>query len=219
MNIQLNSIDKHAIEDEKIQITLRTSFITVVLFVFSYIYFFGTWTLTYSYEEIIALPILVLIFNLFYKLFIDRCPTCFQTSRRIITSISDVLASIYVMYLADDVGAYFAAILLWYIIGYNSRYGNKVGFIVYLVTIFSWLTLIYFSPYLRENSPLAFGWLIAYIIIPLYSFKLVARLHNTIEQLHQEVDNSSYKAGHDPLTNLPNRFLFQEALKKICSKF
>jgi len=109
--------------------------------------------------------------------------------------------------------------LLWYIIGYSSRFSNKVGFIVYGVTIFSWLTLIYFFPYLRQNYPLAFGWLIAYIIIPLYYFKLIAKLHRTIEQLHQEVDSSSYKAGHNPLTNLPNRFLFQKTLEKHVINF
>ena len=37
--------------------------------------------------------------------------------------------------------------------------------------------------------------------------------------MHQEVDSSSYKAGHDPLTNLPNRFLFQETLEKYVVNF
>ena len=166
-----------------------------------------------------ALPLLVLIFNLFYKLFIDRCLVCFQKIRMIVIPVLDVLASVYVMYLAGDVGIYFAGLLLWYIIGYSSRFGNKIGYMVYGVTIFSWLALIYFSSYLRQNSTLAFGWLAAYIIIPLYYFKLVAKLHHTIKQLHKEVDSSSYKAGHDPLTNLPNRFLFQEALEKYVTNF
>jgi len=219
LNTRLNSINKQALENEKIQINIRISFMIFVLFVFSYIYLFDKWTLKHSYEELIALPFLVLIINLFYRLFINRCPVCFQKSRMIVIPVLDVLASVYVMYLADDIGAYFAGILLWYIIGYSSRFGNKIGFIVYGITIFSWLILIYFSPYLRENNPLAFGWLIAYIIIPLYYFKLVAKLHRTIKQLHKEVDKASYKAGHDPLTNLPNRFLFQEVLEKYVENF
>jgi len=214
LHTHLNSLNKQALENEKIQIGLRVSFTIFVLLVFSYIYIFDIWRLNYSYKEVITLPLIVLIFNLFYTLFIRKCPTCFQTNRIIVMSTSDVIASVYVMYLADDISAYFASILLWYIIGYSSRFGNKVGFIIYIVTIFSWLTLIYFSPYLREHNHLAIGWLIAYVVIPLYYFNLIAKLHSTIELLHKKIDTTSYKADHDPLTNLANRFLFQETLEK-----
>ena len=63
----------------------------VVLIVFSYIYLSDKWTLNYSYEELMALPLLVLIFNLFYKLFINRCPVCFQKIRMIVIPLLGVI--------------------------------------------------------------------------------------------------------------------------------
>jgi len=213
------SIKKQYLENEKIQISLRTLVISIVLIVFSTIFLLDKWTLVYSYQELISLPILVLLLNFVYKLFLNHYPFSFQNYRIILSLSLDVLASIYVMYFANYFTAYFAVILLSYIIGYSTRYGNKVGFIIYGLTILSWSLLIYVSPYLKEHLPFAFGWLIAYIIIPLYYFKLIQKLQETIKKLHQQVDNSLYKAGHDPLTNLPNRYLFEETLDKHIQKY
>ena len=219
MNNQSYSVKKQYLENEKIQTSLRTLFISIVLVVLSAIFFLEKWTLAYSYQELISLPILVLLLNFAYKLFLNHYPFSFQDYRIILSLSLDVLASIYVMYFADYITAYFDAILLWYVIGYSARYGNKVGFIIYGLTILSWSLLIYASPYLRAHLPLAFGWLVAYIVIPLYYFKLIQKLQETIKKLHQQVDHSLYKAGHDPLTNLPNRYLFEETLDKHIQKY
>lgn len=52
---------------------------------------------------------------------------------------------------------------------------------------------------------MSFGWLIAFTIIPLYAFRLVDELRQTINKLHKNLDVTVYQAEHDPLTLLPNR--------------
>ena len=128
-------------------------------------------------------------------------------------SILDVVATVFVMYLAGELSAYYPVLLLWFVAGYGMRYGVKIGYIVYANVLLSWSLLLYYSDFWQQNLEMGFGWLIAFLVIPLYFFKLVAELRSNIFQLHKEVDDSNYKALHDPLTKLPNRTYFNETLK------
>jgi diguanylate cyclase (GGDEF)-like protein len=209
-----SSVNKQDFKNENIQVIIRISFAIIIMIHLSYIYLTGTWDHEYTYFQIMAVLSFIFISNLFYKLFLTTHPFFFQKQRIVLSAIFDVLVTSYALYLGSAIAAYYPGVLLWFIIGYSMRYGFKLGFVVYFSVIFSWITLIYFSSFWQQHHSVAIGWLLSYIIIPLYFFKMLNQLHQIIDQLHNDVDDSLYKAGHDPLTKLPNRFLFEQTLQK-----
>jgi len=140
----------------------------------------------------------------------------------VVTAFFDIVVAVHVMHVVGYYSMYYPFLLLWYIIGYSTRYGNKTGYFVYVFTLTAWVILVYTTPVWRDNLPMSIGWFIAYLIIPLYTFKLVNELHLNINKLHDNLEISTYQAAHDSLTSLANRKHFDEELaKKIAqnSKF
>jgi diguanylate cyclase (GGDEF)-like protein len=99
------------------------------------------------------------------------------------------------------------------------RYGKLMGYTAYATVLVSWTVLIVTSTYWLDEKAVAVGWLVTYLILPLYYFRLVSKLHENIQILHTHVEESAHKAGHDELTTLGNRYLFDVDLKKFISRF
>jgi len=216
----MNSFNLNAhLKNEKIQITLR---ILIIILIICTLPLFNPHTIYISIFDgfnVITLFFLIIIFNLIYFLVILKKPTLFYKERIVVISMFDVFASAYVMYLAEKHSAYYPALFLWYIIGYSMRYGNSVGLSTYFSVLFSWILLMTYSQYWSQHFDVAFGWLIAFSVIPLYHFKLVKQLKTTLELLYKDLDDSVYQASHDPLTKLPNRVLFNQKLLKATEKY
>jgi len=203
------------LKHEKIQIYLRLFFITIVS-ISIYIYYQSGQS-NYSLLELLVLPIFVFIFNIFYFFILKYFPYKLQEERILFVTVIDIFLTVYVMSLVDDLGAYYAGALLWFIVGYGMRYGKKVAYTAYIVTLISWLALITTSQFWIANQAFALGWLVTFAIVPLYYFSLVEKLHMNIEKLHSYVEKSEHKALHDELTGLPNRSLFDEDLDRYMS--
>ncbi len=204
--------NEHYLENEKIQFFIRTGFFLLITFHLSYLNFTGTNHFGLPYEYIIILLMVMSFINLSYRYYIFKCPFCYQELRILFIGILDVFAMAYAMYIAGDASVYYPALFLWFEIGYSMRYGIKLGFIIYSLVILAWLLLMYFSEFWNLYHTMAISWLFAYIIIPLYFFRMLS-------QLHHKVDTSIYKAEHDTLTNLPNRFLFEHSLKEYIQNY
>ena len=211
--MQINSVNQQDLKNENIQVIIRIVFAVIIMLHLSYINLTTTWNHQYTYYQVMSVLAFIFFTNIFYKFFLIKFPFFLQKQRIVITAIFDVTATVYALYLGYDIAVYYPGVLLWFIIGYSMRYGHKLGFIVYFSVNFSWSVLIYLSSFWQQHQSMAIGWLIAYIIIPLYFFKMLDQLHQTIAKLHEDVDSSLYKAGHDSLTGLPNRFLFEQNLQ------
>jgi len=169
--------------------------------------------------KVLPYTFIALIISLIHLFVLYKFPSFHQNSRIILMSILDVSVTIWVMYLADELAVYYAALLLWFIIGYGMRFGTYVGYITYINVLIGWSLILVFNRFWNENIETGIGWLIAYTVIPLYFFKLVKELKINIHQLHKEVDISHYQALHDPLTQLPNRIYFNESLEKFVKEY
>ncbi|MEA2074064.1 MAG: GGDEF domain-containing protein [Campylobacterota bacterium] len=217
MNIK--SIDKESIKNEKIQIFFRIFLVTVIIFTLPLV---NKETLNISVFRdftILHLFITVIIQNIIYYFIIVNNPYFFNKIRLFIVGIFDVLASVYVMYLVDVYSTYYPFLLLWYTIGYSMRYGNLLGYTIYFTVLLSWSVLISLSPIWQNHLSFGLGWLVAYIIIPLYTFRLVKELKLSISNLHENLDDSIYQAQHDQLTQLPNRKYFEKELNYSKSNY
>lgn len=209
MRISVRS--KEFLINEKIQIALRVAILFVVGIVVPWMGADHIEVVGYdlSLYGIIAA---VFVLNMLYLLYISRYPFKFQKERILFFAVFDVVSSMIVMGHVGEIGAYFAGLFLWYIIGYSMRYDKVVSYLIYITVLLCWTLMITSAPYWIEHKAVAVGWLATYAVIPLYFFKLVEDLKKTIEHLHEDVQKNIYKAQHDPLTDLPNRFSFREEL-------
>ncbi len=205
----MDSLHKEQLKNESQQLQLRAFILTLVVINFIYLELYN----------LLIYPFIIAFIHFNYYLIMKFFPYSYQRLRVIIISVIEVFTSTYVMYLADDLSAYYPALLMWFIVGYGMRYGTQVGYITYISVILSWSLLLLISPYWLANSASGYSWLIAYLIIPLYFFRLVNKLQLNVEKLHHDVDESMYKAGHDQLTNLPNRYLFEKTLQAYAMNY
>lgn len=207
IEISDNSAQLDHVRNEKIQIVLRILIVILVIITLPTIN-----VTVFLSVSILDFMFLVIFFNTIYYILIQKLPYLYQKERISLIAVMDVLASTFIMSFVDSLSAYYPALLLWYSVGYGMRYDKIVGYIAYVVVLISWIILITTNEYWIENNNFAIGWLIAYIVIPIYYFKLVSELKIHINSLYKNVDSSKYQATHDTLTKLPNRLLFNQKL-------
>ena len=218
--MELTLEQKQTFKNEKIQVFLRIALVTIFTVNLFYIYDKGGHFGRYSFFDIVALPLVVLALNIFYYfIFLKSFPFFYQNLRIILIMISDIAATIIVFYLVGELGVYYAGVLLWFIIGYGTRYGVKIGYITYVAVILSWIVLLKYSPYWQAHLDSGIGWLVAYVVLPLYYFRLIGELQKKIAMLHEDVNESTFRAGHDSLTQLPNRHLFEKMLQESVERY
>jgi len=198
------------LKNEKIQIALRLIFIAVAV---TSIYYYKE-HLTYSFSYLTIAPIIVFVYNIFYLFVVKYFPYTLQKQRIAFSVLMDICMTVYVMYLVDSLAAYYAGALLWFSVAYGMRYTKAIAYTAYVTVIFSWLVLINTSSFWMQNSAFAIGWLLAYIVLPLYYFRLVDKLREHLKVVQGHAQESAHKASHDQLTGVSNRLLFDEELKK-----
>ncbi len=211
--------NQHYLKNEKIQAALRIAIVSLFSINFIYLYTHQSYYGSYTLSEVLFLPGIVILSNIFYFFFLQKYPNLYQYQRIVLTMSLDILATILVFYLIGNAGIYYPGVLLWFIIGYSARYGLKIGYIAYCLVLISWYILIEYSPFWQMHLHAAIGWFIAYLILPLYYFKLISQLQETIKKLNTDVDKSTFLAGHDILTKLPNRYLFDKTLKEYINEY
>lgn len=198
-------IENEYLINEYTQAYIRLSFILIIFVVVTIdTYIFHTIT-PQKYAFIMLFLLFIFLLSIFYSVMIRKFPYHFQKRRIVLASVIEVWATAYIMYLTGETGVYLPVLLLWYCVGYGIRYGAKIGFITYGMVLITWIVLLYSSPFWIQNQAVGLGWLAAYVLIPLYFFKL-------LQKLHAKAEEAEYKATHDHLTGLPNRFLFDEIL-------
>jgi diguanylate cyclase (GGDEF)-like protein len=209
------------LKNEKIQIFIRLAFIAISNVSIYYYYFYvdNKNIETHSFASLMVAPTFVFTFNLIYLVVVKYFPYVLQQQRLAVALIIDITFSTYVMYLVDALAAYYAGAFLWFSIGYGMRYGKKVAHLAYVITIMSWSTLIVTSQFWIEHFAFGIGWLVTFIVLPLYYFKLVDKLHENIEILHLYAEKYEHRASHDQLTGLANRILFDKELQDYINNF
>ena len=212
-----NTQAQEYLKNEKIQIFIRLSFIFIAAVS---IYFFNIYESSkYDFGFIMLAPTFVFVLNLVYYTILKHYPYKFQTQRILFALLLDISLTVYVMYLVDALSAYYAGALLWFSVAYGMRYSKLVAYIAYVTVLITWSVLMVTSDFWIQYKNFAIGWLLAYIVLPLYYFKLVDKLHRNLESLHNYATESTHKALHDQLTGVSNRTLFEEELTDYIDAF
>lgn len=159
-----------------------------------------------------------LLWILAYYLLVRCRPEAFLRWRVLIIMITDIGATAMAMYYVGRLSAVFVAVFLWYIIGYGMRFGLTYAVVGAVATSIAWISLTLTSAYWQEHAYLAIGWQVAFIIIPLYYFLLVKRLHISILNLNRALLKTERLANYDHLTQIPNRHYFNSQAEALLKK-
>lgn len=188
--------------NELTQCYLRICFIIVVLLSFLAMDFFGK-----PIENKLAYgPVIGYLLWIFcYYVLIRLKPQFFQTTRISLMMLWDISATALTMYLVGPFSAVFVAVFLWYIIGFGMRFGLSFAVAGTVATTVAWISLALTSPYWKSQPYNVIGWQIAFIIIPIYYFLLVKRLHISLQELNIALLKTEKIANRDHLTRLSNR--------------
>ncbi len=202
---------KQTLEHEKIQIALRVGIVLPLFFLFPLLQtdYFSQKHFGISIYNLMEAEI---VLNFLYYFIIQNYPTLLQEQRILFFVLFDITVTIFAMAHGNEIALYFVWLPLWMIVGYGMRYNAKVMFTAYLAVLIGWAIMISLSFFWQNHIPIGIGMLITYAIIPLYFFKLVAEQKELIKELHKEVKENLFRAEHDPLTKLPNRFAFMKEL-------
>lgn len=122
----------------------------------------------------IVLPVYLGIIYLFPFLIVNQVFT--NTTLRVIGILLDHGTISYAIYLAGEYGALLFFLYLFVTVGNGFRYGRSYLFAAQISSIVGFLLVIKTSHYWSENIMFSAGVLLAMIVIPLYSAKLISRL-------------------------------------------
>ncbi len=162
--------------------------------------------------------ILGFISNTIYLIIIKFSPTFLEVTRIYIESFIDVFLTAMALVGIGSLAVYFPVLLLWYIVGYSSRYGVKISLFVIFNTIVAWCLVVYFSDFWRIHIDIAIGWLIAFLVIPLYFLKILYKLNKQYHSLYEDLNETQESTKYDFLTGLINRSHFEKELDTFIAK-
>ena len=156
--------------------------------------------------------------NIIYFTIVKLSPTLLEVTRIYIISFMDVFLMTTSLIILGSFSVYFPAILLWHIAGFSSRYGTRfLKYITFNVFI-SWALVVYFSDFWRAHIDIAAGWMVAYLIIPIYFYKMLHKLNKKYHSLYENLYETQESGKYDFLTNLINRSHFEKELDTFIAK-
>jgi two-component system sensor histidine kinase RpfC len=103
-------------------------------------------------------------------------------SRRVSTTLVDVLATVYGMYATAEIGAPLYAVLMWIIFGTGVRFGAPYLYLASLLGAGGFFVMIQNTPFWQETQSLAWGLFAGLIAIPMYGGLLIRRMDDALRR-------------------------------------
>ena len=133
---------------------------------------------------------------------------------RLLFIFLDIASVTLLFHLMGRYGPLLFPAYLWIIIGNGIRFGAKYLYIALSASLGAFALLALSHPALVESWPFSIGWLLAIGIIPAAFMVLVQKLKDARDELHATLKQVKYRSEHDPLTDMPNRILFNQTLER-----
>jgi diguanylate cyclase (GGDEF)-like protein len=162
--------------------------------------------------------ITVFIANSIYFYIVNNHLDFLKEKRVYIAIFFDVFSTFLTLYLVDIFSPFLSFLFIWFIVGYGTKYGLKAGIFATICVNIAWMLLISYSPFWRENTAVAIGWLLTFLFIPPYFLRLIYKLQKQFEALNTNYNKTEYEAKYDYLTKLLNRNYFEKNLLKFISR-
>ncbi len=157
------------------------------------------------------------MFSVAWLAFVKRTQGDYLWRRRFITCF-DLSAVSYAIYLSGEWGAIFYFLYLWVIVGNGMRFGPQQLIEAMLIGVVEFSFVLTQAEYWGQNIPISISLLLGIIILPLFYFVLIKRLHSMNEELDVQLQKATYTAAHDGLTGLLSRDYFFQRTKELTDK-
>lgn len=211
-SLPLPFTEQTALVEEKTQAKIRLGFVLIVLIVITKAPLLGLAPAT-TWQYVVM--VLFLCWSLGYHFYVKRFPNHHCAVRRFISVFMDLSITALMFVIASELSAIFPAIFLWLIVGYGIRYGTAYSNAAMFGTTIYWALIYQYSPYWNNHHYQCIGWLVAFLLVPLYFFVLVRRLHCSLKKLSIALDRTEHVANYDSLTQLANRSFFDRELQRF----
>ncbi|MCG8427903.1 MAG: EAL domain-containing protein [Chromatiales bacterium] len=134
--------------------------------------------------------------------------------RRYITIIADLGLTSYAVFKFGLPGLGLYPLYLWIIVGNGLRFGTHYLHFATIVGITGFLIACSLSGIFQAQLAIVYGLLVGLVMMPKFFLVMVHRLSEINRALQQKNEETEYAATHDPLTGLPNRFMFHDRLAR-----
>lgn len=135
--------------------------------------------------------------------------------RRLGGLVFDIAGTTLAFVLAEELSAFFYPVYQWIIIGHGLRYGKQAMLTASVFAVIGFGVAIYTTPYWQQNILVASGLVLGLIVLPIYLFVLIQKLHDLNTRLKTELSRTYHAANHDPLTGITNRQYFHTRLGEL----
>jgi two-component system sensor histidine kinase RpfC len=119
------------------------------------------------------------------------------TSRKLLTLLTDISATLYGMHLYGEASAPFFVIILWVSIGYGVRFGQRYLIAGTIYSSLGFVVLGQFSPFWEKHPTITASYLIAVLVIPLFAAYLLRKI-----ELAKKEAESANRAKSQFLANM-----------------
>lgn len=208
--------EQPAVSEEKVQARIRIGFVLFVFVVMAIAPSLGLAPATmWQYGAMVVF----FCWSIVYFLYIKSFPHRYCSVRRYLSIFVDLSVAAFMFIIAGELSAIFPAVFLWLIVGYGIRYGTAYSIVAMFGTAVCWGVICSLSPYWKAYSYQCVGWLVAFLLVPLYFFILIRRLHSSLKSLSDSLERTEQVANYDNLTQLANRSFFDRELMRFVETF
>lgn len=198
---------------EQSQALVRCGVATVVMIILGYLALNSPATRAGGLQAMMAVGVFWVI-AVIWTVWVWRSRQSYRY-RRLGGLIFDITGTTLAFILAEELSAFFYPVYQWIIIGHGIRYGKQAIVMASGLSVVGFGVAIGVTPYWQENILVASGLIIGLVILPMYLFALIQKLHELNTRLQTELSRTYHAATHDQLTGISNRQYFHTRLGEL----
>jgi signal transduction histidine kinase/CheY-like chemotaxis protein len=138
--------------------------------------------------------------------------------RRTMAMTMDYATCAVLMIYTGEAGSPLLAVYLWVTLGNGLRYGVAYLYTAIVMAITSFSLVLFYSPYWNNHMPIGLSFLLAMIIVPIYTVSLIKQVHSAIrreQNANQAKSQFLANMSHEIRTPLTAIIGFSEALLDV----
>jgi len=157
----------------------------------------------------------LMVFSALYYYFIAKFPDLLVNIRRYLIIFADLIAVTVLIIAYGSNGLFLFPFYVLIVMRSGLSFGISFFYASLILSVVSWLFLLYVSVYWREHADIIATFAITTFIIPFFYLRYIIRVHEENSELTQTLHEVVYDAIYDELTGVSNRKQYKEYVKKL----
>jgi len=154
------------------------------------------------------------LFSVLYYSFIVKFPDKLVYARKLLLLFLDIVTLTICIIIVGKTGFFLLPLYILIVMESGVNFGLSYFYFSLVVSSLSWMELIRYSDYWKENADTVEIFAITTFLIPLVYLKKITHMHEEQEILHETLQYTEEVANYDALTGLFNRKYYHEYMKR-----